>query len=347
MPATTHNERIAIFLPNWVGDAVMFTPALRAIRQRHPSAHVTLFGRPAPIATLTPNPWSDEILTAPQGVLAAIKLLRRRRFDLAILGPNSFRSAFIARSCASRVAGFARDGRGFLLSEGLAPPRDATGELKIISALDYYLLLAERIGCGTSDKRMELFVDQADERRTDELLRSSGAASDAPLVLLNPGASFGSSKMYPPERFAQVADELVARRQVQIIINAGPAEAEIAQAVAAAMSHKPLLNLAAVGNSLGLLKAVTRRCRLMITNDTGPRHIAAALNVPVVAIFGSTHPTWSANYFDKERIVRVDVPCGPCQQKLCRLPGPGFHVCMRSIAPATVVAAALDLLGTP
>jgi heptosyltransferase II len=294
---------------------------------------------------LTPNPWSNEILCEPRGFLATLRLLRGGNFDRAILGPNSFRSALLARLSASRASGFARDGRSFLLADRIEPLREKDGRLSIVSALDYYLLLAEHLGCPSDDKRMELFVADADAHRADELLAKAEVADGRPLVLLNPGASFGSSKIYPSERLAKVADELVRSRGAQILINAGPGEGPIAGAVEASMQQKIALNLAKVENSLGLLKAIVRRCRLMITNDTGPRHIAAALGVPVVAIFGSPHPGWSHNYFDKERIVRVDVPCGPCQQKTCPLPADQQpHQCMRLIEPQMVLAAALELL---
>ena len=339
-------ERLVVFLPNWVGDAVMFTPALRAIRARFGPARLALAGRAAPLAALAPCPWADETIRDAGSVLALARALRRGRFDLAVLGPNSFRSALAARLAgAKRRVGYARDGRGWLLTDRLEAPRAADGSWAKTPALDYYLELAGYLGCETGDKRMELSVSAGDAAAAEELLTGAGADRARPIVLLNPGASFGASKMYPPGRFAAVADALIQRRGAQIIINAAPDEGEVAGAVERAMNESPLVNLAAVANSLGLLKALVARSKLMITNDTGPRHFAAALGVPVVTIFGATDPDWTTIYYERERIVRVRVSCGPCQRKTCRLPeGPKKHQCMLKIPPEMVLAAAEELL---
>ncbi|MDY7010756.1 MAG: lipopolysaccharide heptosyltransferase II [Planctomycetota bacterium] len=339
-------KRIVIFAPNWVGDAVMFTPALRAIRRRFADAHMALLARPAPAATLTPNPWTNEIIAIGSGVLEPVRTLRRGRFDLAVLGPNSFRSALVARlGGAGRRIGYNRDGRGWLLTDRIPPQRDAIGGFAVVPAIDYYLAIAEHLGCDAGEKRMELAVADADATSAEELLNESGADRTKPIVLLNPGASYGTSKIYPSARFAAVADGLIEGCGAQIVINAGPDEKPIAEAVEGAMKHQPLLNLARVVNSLGLLKAMVRISNLMITNDTGPRHFAAALGVPVVTVFGSTDPAWTDIYYDRERIVRVNVPCGPCQKKECPLPtGPNRHQCMLEIPPESILGKAEELL---
>ncbi len=339
-------QRIVVFAPNWVGDAVMFTPALRAIRQRFADAHISLLGRPAPTATLTPNPWTDEIVVFKGGVLASARALRRGRFDLAVLGPNSFRSALVARlGGVRRRVGYDRDGRELLLTDRIPPRRDAGGEFAVVPAIDYYLALAGHLGCDIDDKRMELAVAEADAAFAGTMLDKVEADKARPIVLLNPGASYGSSKVYPAKRFAAVADALIERRRAQIVINAGPNEHPIAAAVEDAMEHPPILNLAFVPNTLGLLKAMVRISDLMITNDTGPRHFAAAFGVPVVTIFGPTDPAWTEIYYDRERIVRVDVSCGPCRKKECPLPvGPERHQCMLKIQPETVLEKAEELL---
>lgn len=163
--------------------------------------------------------------------------------------------------------------------------------------------------------------------------------------MLNPGASFGPSKLWPAERFAAVADELIACRGAAVIINAAPGEKTVALAVASAMRHPPLINLAERENSIGLVKALLRRCDLAITNDTGARHLAVASGIAVVTVFGSTDPARTELHYQRERIIQADVPCGPCQKKQCPLPvGAEFHQCMTAIAPGTVLAAAEELL---
>jgi len=344
-PMQVDPGRIVVFLPNWVGDAVMFTPTLRALRSRFQGAGMVLVGRAAPVAALTPNPWAGEAIVDAGGMLRLIGRLRRVRADLAVLGPNSFRSALLARlGGAGRRVGYDRDGRGWLLTDRLAPPRTPDGAFAVTPALEYYLKLAERLGCEVADRRMELDVCAGDVARAERLLVEAGAAG-RPIVLMNPGAAFGGAKIYPPERMAAVADGLIRSRDVRIVINAAPAERPVARAVESAMSAGRPINLARVDNSLGLVKALVRRARLVITNDTGARHLAAAFGVPVVTIFGATHPGWARIDYEKERIVRVDVPCGPCQKKTCPLPaGPEHHQCMRKIPPEMVLAAAEELL---
>ena len=348
MPPVMEEEfrRIAVFLPNWVGDAVMFTPALRAIRARFPDSHIALVARPAPAAALTPNRWTSELIVDRGRLFRLLGRLRRGNCDLAVLGPNSFRSALCARlGGAARRLGYDRDGRGWLLTDRLAPTRDARGHFAVTPALEYYLKLAEHLGCDVSNRQMELAVAESDAAMAERLLKETGVDAARPLVLLNPGASYGRSKLYPADRFGAVADALVERHDAQIVINAAPSEGPIADAVQAAMRHAPSLNLGRIENTLGLLKAILARSDLLITNDTGPRHFAAALGAAVVTIFGSTDPGWTTIDYDRERMVRVDVLCSPCQRKQCPLPrGPQHHQCMLAISPEMVLAAAEPLL---
>ena len=165
------------------------------------------------------------------------------------------------------------------------------------------------------------------------------------LVMLNPGAAFGVSKIWPTERYAAIADMLVERRGVKVIINAAPSEQDVAGAVEAAMRHPPVVSFARRANTLGLLKGLVRRCRLLVTNDTGARHFGAAFGIGVVTLFGSTDPVWAQIDYPGERIIRSDVPCGPCQQKQCPLPpGADFHRCMTSITVEQVLPACEELL---
>jgi len=341
-----HPDRIVVFAPNPVGDAVMFTPTLRAIRARFGSAGIVLAARAGAAAVLTPNPWTEGVIELGVCPVHPVPRLRRGRYELAVLGPNSLRSAVTARlSGAKRRLGYARDGRGWLLTDRLPAPRDAEGRLIVPPAIDYYLKLAEALGADVSDRRMELAVADADADAARTMLIDAGCDAMRPLVMLNPGASFGPSKLYPADRFAAVADALVERRGVQVVINAGPGEQAVAEAVEASMTSAPLLNLARASNSLGLVKALAAKVDVVITNDTGARHIAAAQGAGVVTIFGSTDPDRTTIDYPLDRIIRTDVPCGPCQKKRCGLPaGPEHHQCMTNITPQTVVEAAEALL---
>jgi heptosyltransferase-2 len=260
-------------------------------------------------------------------------------------------------SGAARIAGYARDGRGWLLSDKLPPPRDSRGRLAVTPAIRYYAALAERLGAKCADLRMSLPLADADAAAAGEELRRAGARdrqspdwrpgqdSSRPLVMLNPGASFGTSKLWAADRFARLADALIERRGAQVIVNAAPAEKAIAAAVVRGMKHKPLLHFADRDNSLGLLKGLLARTRLLVTNDTGARHVGAAMGTAVVTIFGSTDPEWTRIDYPREQIVRAAVDCSPCQRKFCRLPeGLEYHKCMTAITVEMVLAAAEELL---
>jgi heptosyltransferase-2 len=274
--------------------------------------------------------------------------LRRERFDLAVLLPNSFRAALLARmGGAKRVAGYDRDGRGWLLSDKLSPIREEGGKFKPVPTIDYYNALAGLVEAPTDSWEMALPVNPADEAAAEALLGEAGVSSDRPIVLLNPGASFGPSKLWPAERYASLADALMERDHAQIIINAAPNEKPIAAEVASRMKQTPAINFAERSNSLGLLKSLMKRSTLLVTNDTGARHFGAAMGIDLVTIFGSTDPVWAQIDYPRERILRADVPCGPCQQKNCPLPpGDSYHQCMKAISVEEVLSAAESLLGT-
>jgi len=244
-------ERILLYLPNWVGDAVMFTPTIRAIRKGFPDAQIALLGRENPAAVLSPNPWCNEIIIDDGNIRGVIKALRAKSFDLAVLGPNSFRSALIIRLAGiKRRLGYVRDARGWLLTDKIVPPKDKSGRFTIIPAIDYYLTLAEYLGCPADDKRMELGVSSPDAQFAQTLFDKANIHEDRPIVLINPGASYGPAKMYPADRFARVADLLIERHQAQIILSAVPAERPIASAVQRVMRYPISLNLAEENISL-------------------------------------------------------------------------------------------------
>jgi len=350
---TPLQDSIAVFLPNWIGDAVMATPALRGLRRRFGGARITFIGRPGPLKVLEGTDFADEQITDTwprSGLVGLLRMtgrLRREKFTLAVLLPNSFRSALLAwLGRIGRRLGYSRQGRSWMLTDALPPPREEDGRLRVYPALDYYIDLVESMGVSVEDRRMELAFTDEGERAAEEMLVEAGCDAGRPLVMLNPGGAFGPSKRWPAERYAVVADELAGRHDAQIIINAAPNEKSVAAEVADCMGTQPLINFADYDNSLPLLKSLMRRCRLLVTNDTGARHIAAALGVGVVTIFGSTAPAWTTIDHPGERIIRNDVPCAPCQKKRCRQPaGSAYHQCMLSVSVEQVLAAAEDLLG--
>ncbi len=345
---------IVIALPTWVGDVVMATPVLRAVRKHFANSRITHVGRSVALEVLAGDAGiaDEQLLDISQQSPKFINMIRQGRqlrsgkFDLAILLPNSFRSAMVFRlGGAKRIAGYSRDGRGWLLTDKLEPPRSESGATSPVPIIDYYIALANSLGVTVDSRELSLGVTPEGESQAQQLLADAGTDDSRPLVMLNPGAAFGPSKLWPSNRYAAVADALADEYGAQIIINAAPPEKEIARQVAAAMQSIPAINFAEVSGSIALLKSLLRRCSLLITNDTGARHIAAAMGTSIVTIFGSTDPKWSQIDYEHERIVRVDVPCAPCQQKVCMQPaGAQWHECMTAVTPEMVLEPARQLL---
>ena len=172
-------------------------------------------------------------------------------------------------------------------------------------------------------------------------MSSWGIAGHHPLVGINPGASFGISKLWLPERYAAVGDWLIEKHDAQVVVTCGPGEEHLAWKIHDTMRHEAFVVDKPAG-TLGQLKALIRRCDLLLNNDTGPRHFAKAFDRPVVTVFGSTHPEWTQTDYPRERIVRVPVDCGPCQKKVCPFE---HHQCMTGVTVEMVQEAAQALLG--
>src|SRR3954463_349776 len=353
-------ERILVVQPSWVGDAVMATPTLRALRLRFPNAQISYLMRRYVKPIYNGMPWADKLITYRTGKTKAkagkgqffdlAARLRKRQFDLAVLMPNSFKTALVCKMAGiKRIVGYERDGRGFLLTDKLIPVKDR-GKFVPSPIVKYYLGLAQYLGSNVRDMKLELFVTDSERREADEIMGRAGvhpatvrpvACGLAPLIMLNPGAQYGAAKCWLPEYFAQLADRFIEELGATVLISSAPKERRIVDAIARMMKHAPVL-LPDAQPTLGSLKEIIRRCDLMVTNDTGPRHIAAAFDVPVVTVFGPTFPEWTEINFAKERKVAVKVFCGPCQKKICPLD----HRCMTRVTPGMVYASSLEVLPT-
>ncbi len=282
-------SNLLVVMPSWIGDIVMATPVLRALRERKPSDRLTVTVRPGLRPVLEGSPFVDEIETASlRGVLGPwsdARRLRSLRPDAVLLLPNSFRSGLFARFIgADRRIGFRRDRRGWLLNEAITPPPRGAPH----PTLDEYVMLAEQaFGLSITDRRPELGTTDADERAADELLEGL----EPPFILLNPGAN-RTDKRWPASHFARLADAVQAERRCTVLLNGSPAEAGLVEEVRSLARSEPI-SLPERGSTLGGLKAVIRRADLMVSNDTGPRHLAAALGTPCVALFGPTDRRWT------------------------------------------------------
>lgn len=346
----THAERILVHCPNWVGDLAMATPALRAVRENNPEAYIVLLVRPQIREVVEGLGYYDEIIEYDSTSrdrsllrkLAVSRRLRSRRFTRAIILPNSFGSAALSLLAAipERI-GYRTDGRGVMLTTSIPGPEE-NGKVVPIPMVDRYLALCSRLKYVVSSRRIELALAAGTREKADRLYEERGISRAKPVVSLIPGASFGSSKCWPAERFAEVGDALIARDGVQILVLPGPGEEEIAARIEAGMRHRPF-NFVDRIVPLEMLKALISDSALVVTNDTGPRHFAAAFGVPAIVIMGPTDPRYTA--YDLEgmgplRLFREAVECGPCHLKVC----PTDHRCMRSITAGPVIAACEEFL---
>jgi heptosyltransferase-2 len=347
---------LAVFLPNWIGDAVMATPALRALRRHFADARIVGVLKPYVAGVLEGSDWFDHLILTnggpwSQGFVATAWKLRWERIDLAVLFPNSFRSALTAWLGGSRrIAGYDRYGRAPLLTDVLEPDRLPDGTLRVSPILDAYNRLVEHVGCPRPGYELELFTTPADEAAADCVWELTGLGEYPEVVCLNPGAAFGAAKHWPADYFASLARDLVRRRCCGVLVLCGPAERELALEIARGAALEAVVSLGEMADrggpkpSVGLTKACIRRADLLVTTDSGPRHFAHAFDRPVVTLFGPTHIGWTETYHPRALHLQKQVECGPCQRRICPLD----HRCMRELLPGEVLRAAEGLLqGNP
>ena len=335
--------KILIWLPSPMGDAILCTPALRAIRQHFKDAEITFFANSTVNQILSPTRFNHAWLTQQnKSPLALAKILSARKFTHAVLFKNSFASAlvcFLAR-IPSRI-GYAREGRRFLLTRRLYPPKLSRTRFKPVPMIDYYLAIASWLGAETSDRKLELLIDPHQNRKLQAKLPQIAEAK-GPLVILVPGGAFGPSKCWPGERFAETADWLISNYHATVVISVAsdPLEQKIATQICSKSAHK-LINLAQTPLTLGELKALFAVADLVISNDTGPRHIATALQRKLITLFGPNDPAWTHTGYENEIEITGDAPCVPCAKPVCK---ETEHFCMHAITAETVCQAAKKLL---
>jgi heptosyltransferase-2 len=341
--------KITVFCPNWIGDAVMATPALRALRETFPQAELIGVVKPYVAGVLEGSPWLDTQYfldrrgPSAQRWPALAAKLRRLRPDLAVLFANTFRSALVARiaGCRRRV-GYRRHARGWLLTDALPPLRDARGRLLPSPVIEAYNRLVQHVGCPEPSYRLELFTTPRDEQAADAVWQKYRLADYPEAICLNPGAAFGAAKHWPAESFAALAQSLADRRGSGVLVLCGPGDRDLARQIVTLAQRAAVCGLDDFPLSLGLSKALVRRADVLITTDSGPRHFAAAFDRPVVTLFGPTHIAWTETYFPRAVHLQKQVPCGPCQLRVCPLD----HRCMKELSPAEVFTASVRLLAS-
>ena len=337
-------RKIAVFCPNWVGDVVMATPTFECLRQNFPEARIIAFIRKYARGVINDGPWFDQIVECHdktlKGFIRVVRTIRRLKPDLAIVLPNSFRSALLARlGGAGQIFGYRRGGRIMLLSDGPSPRRNGNAWLPI-PMTEYYLEICRWLQLKMPENpKPRLYFSETLQSQSDMLLERYGIAPHEMVIGLNPGAKFGSSKCWPPDYFAALADLLAETWNCKLLLFIGPGEADLGHSIAD-LSRAAIINTGPDSVDLSLLKPLIKRCQLLVTNDTGPRHYAVAFDVPVVVIMGPTDPRYTDANLDKTVILRQQLACSPCHDKTCSLD----HECMTGIAPRDVLQGSQRLL---
>lgn len=326
---------------------MLATPTLAAIRRHFRDSQITYLMRDYVREITEGCGWHDDEIYWPKsrgaGVIGATVSLARRirthRFELAILLTNSMRSALtVWLGGVRRRVGYARDGRSWLLTDRLYPLRRG-GEYLPASVLPYYAKLAEHVGAKVDSMRLRLDVSPAQEQAGQALKRQYGLdAMD--YAVINPGAAFGAAKCWPVEHFAGLCDRLVDQQKLTPVIIGAPGEAALMRDIAS-RAKRNLVCCDKPHTTLGSLKVVIRDAKLLVCNDTGPRHYGNVFSVPTVTIFGPTHQEWTDTEYTGEIKLQKKVPCGPCQLRVCPLD----LRCMTEMSVSDVMSAVREILG--
>ena len=331
--------KILIRATNWVGDAIMALPALRAVRERRPDAHISVLARPYVADIYRDQGICDELIAYDSGGVhrgwsgkeELISELRDRKFDVALLLQNAFDAAWLAyRAGVPERIGYARDARSWLLTRAIAVPK--VGEITAHEKF-YYLELLRRAGwieklC--DETHIRLSVSETKRKRAMELLVEAGSVPQARRIAVGAGASYGSAKCWPPERFAKVLNAFVEKQEAEVILFGTPGEIAVNETIAKDLKRPPI-HLAGK-TAIADLPALLSQCHLFLGNDSGAMHVAAAVGLPVVAVFGPTDPLGTAPVTPRASIVQEKPYCSPCFLRRC----PTDHRCMRAVTPEMV-----------
>ena len=339
---------------NWIGDVVMISPALAAMRRRYPSARIEAVAIPQVAECLRGNPAVDEVIlfdrrgrdSGARGLWRVASLLRARRYDMAVLFQKAIGAALMARLAGVPVRiGIAADRRGWLLTHAVP----LTDNLKRRHHLEIFSEVARAAGCDVSDRTIFFPVGHQDRIWAEAFLKDHRAERFSFLVALHIGAS-KRPRAWHIDRFVRTAEMIADRHGAGVILLGGRSEMEEMAAVASALGDRAID--ACGGTTIKQMAALIARCRLLVGNDSGPMHLAGALGTPVVAIFGPGDPDRTAPYppvtEGKVAVVSRRYPCAPCRQNFFRecYPSPaGKPMCLESIGVDEVVSAAESLLG--
>jgi heptosyltransferase II len=330
-------KNILLKMPNWLGDLVMATAAVADLRRHFPSAKITALCQASVAGLLKFDPNIDAVCTyvRPSGWIRRlehydlIEEIRLGEYDLGILFTNSFTSAWwLWRGRVKEILGFRTFGRSCLLSKAVPFPKN----IKTQHLVTTYKELLKPLGIPLSGTPPRLYVSREEEATAKELLALKGIPENSFILGVNPGAAYGSAKCWLPERFVEVTKQLLLRENLHVIYFGDPSGAPLVDAICCQLPHERVVNLAGK-TSLRELLSLINCCSLFLTNDSGPMHIASALGIPLVALFGSTDDTRTGPY-NGGTVIHRHVECSPCYKRVC----PVDFRCMTRISVDEVTA---------
>lgn len=351
---TAQPKKILIRGVNWIGDAVLTIPAVKTVRKAFPEAHISLLVKPWVSDIFQGNPDIDEVILYDsrfKGFYGRLKLagiLRAKKFDTAILLQNAFDAALISllAGIPERI-GYKRDGRGLLLTKAIPVSEEILKQHQV----DYYQNILRAIDIEPAGIQPYIYLTDSEREEARTALTSFFSKDETPLIGINPGATYGSAKRWPPEHFAGLIIRIINELEGKVIIFGSEAEMTIANEIITEINKiKIRIKLEKCGSrimvmsgktSLRELSALISECDAFITNDSGPMHMASALFVPTVAIFGSTNPAATGPYGKGHKVISRELPCSPCMKREC----PEGHLkCMTEITADETFSALKETL---
>ncbi len=336
MDSATLFKKILIRMPNWLGDAVMATPILEDIRHAYPDAHITILCHEAIGSLLQQNPFADDFILFskdikkdPKQLRELFARLRASSFDIGLLLTNSFSSAWwFFRSGIKKRIGYRTHYRRLLLTQSLPLPHNEETQHQVLT----YKTLLSALNIPLSSSAPKLFVTQKEIAQAHTFLHTYGISSQHTIIGINPSAAYGEAKCWPIDRFQQLCTYLLKHPDLHILCFGDASSKQLISTLTSGMQNR-VHNLAAA-TSLRELLALISQCRCLVTNDSGPMHIAAALQVPLVALFGSTNEIKTGPYGYKGSVIHKHVACSPCYLRKC----PIDFRCMTQITVGEVAA---------
>jgi heptosyltransferase-2 len=332
--------KIVVRAPNWVGDSILSLPAMSVIKKNYPEAELYVAAQEWVKDLYAMSDLFSGIISLPEKkdfkhLRVSAQNLSDSRFDVGILFTNSFASALMfAMAKIPQRWGYKKDGRGFLLTKGVSL-RHATNR---VHQAHYYLDLLSGLGLKKFSKEPSIAVDPREMTRTEEWLGSLNIRINRPLIAINPGAHYGSAKRWPAEKYAELASLLQNRMKAKILVIGSVDETPLAETIATQMKENP--HVLTGKTSLSRLAAVLSLVDLLVTNDTGPMHLANFLKIPLVALFGPTEPARTGPFLQPATVIHKGAPCWPCFYRDC----PYDHQCMMNISSEEALEACQRLI---